>query len=149
MSQTTLAIGAITTAFTIVKTDTALLFDVPSTPFCFIVAGVSSVTDESSWGCVWRQITSASNSCYIFTDNASINITGSNYAVNMQVINKSEYSTQLIPICSPTCGDCFADDVFFVRMCPDGLSGKCTLAGQTYYLSHNQAIGMFALKYTE
>lgn len=141
--------SSVSAAFTIVKTDTALLFDVASTTFCFVVGRVTSAEGEPSYGCMWRSNTSANNDGYVFTDNASINITSSSYKINMQLMNKSEYSTQLLPICSPTCGDVFADDVLVVRMCPDGLAGKVTLDEEKYYLSHNQSYGMFALKYSE
>ena len=119
--------SSVSAAFTIVKTDTALLFDVTSTTFCFVVGRVTSAEGEASNGCMWRSNTSANSDGYVFTDNASIDITGANYKINMQVMNKSEYNTQLLPICSPTCGDVFADDVLMVRMCPDGLAGKVTL----------------------
>lgn len=136
--------SAITTAFIIVKTDTALLFDVPSTAICFAVGPVVG-TDENSFGCIIKTATSAAGYCY--TDNATTDITTSSYTATMTV-SSSDYTTQLIPICSATCGDIF-DDVFLVRMCPSGLTGKCTISGQTYYLSHYQNNGVIALKYSE
>lgn len=142
--------SSITSAFRIIKTETALVLDVVGSSMTF-EAAIGRTIDSSgteSYGVFWKSATTASTTAYVFTDKASTSASNANYT-HTTSIKTSSSITQLLPICSRTCDESFRDDVRMVYMCPENTAGRSILKGTTYYLTHYSTSGILAVKYTD
>lgn len=133
-------------SYYIVKTDTTVLVHGGASEAFLAIAPTVDPFGGSSCG-IYTKTSSTGSEVYIFTERMTTN--QSSISIPTSVKATSYYWTALTPIYSLQSNERFIDDFMRVLQYKSTDGGKCTIDGETYYLTPSSTYGGVAVKYSD